>query len=50
MATLNHTCDNCESEFTIKYNEELCDDDPIYCPFCSEYILLDSENIPKDDD
>ena len=50
MTTLNHVCDSCESEFTLKYNEELCDDDPIYCPFCSEYILLDSENIPKDDD
>ena len=50
MATLNHTCDNCESEFTLKYNEELCDDDPIYCPFCSEYILLDGENIPEEDD
>jgi len=50
MATLNHVCGNCESEFILKYNEELCDDDPIYCPFCSEYILLDSENIPEEDD
>ena len=50
MATLNHVCGNCDSEFTLKYNEELCDDDPIYCPFCSEYILLDSENIPEEDD
>ena len=50
MATLNHVCGNCESEFKLKYNEELCDDDPIYCPFCSEYILLDSENIPEEDD
>ncbi len=50
MTTLNHVCDSCESEFTLTYNEELCDDDPIYCPFCSEYILLDSENIPEEDD
>jgi len=50
MANLHHTCDDCNSEFTIKYNEEACDDDPIYCPFCSEYILLDSENIPEEDD
>ena len=50
MATLNHVCGNCESEFTLKYNEELCDDDPIYCPFCSEYILLDSGNILEEDD
>ena len=50
MATLNHTCDNCESEFTLKYNEDLCEDDPIYCPFCSSYILLDSNELQDDDD
>lgn len=50
MATLNHVCDNCESEFTIKYNEELCEDDPIYCPFCSEYILLEGDNSDTEDD
>ena len=50
MATLNHTCDNCESEFTLKYNEDLCEDDRIYCPFCSSYILLESNELQDDDD
>lgn len=50
MANLHHTCDNCDSEFTIKYNEEKCDDDPIYCPFCSEYILLDGNDSEAEDD
>ena len=50
MATLNHTCDNCESEFTLKYNQDLCEDDPIYCPFCSSYILLESNELQDDDD
>ena len=50
MANLHHTCDNCDSEFTIKYNEEKCEDDPIYCPFCSEYILLDNENTGDEED
>ena len=50
MASLHHVCDSCDSEFTIKYNEEKCEDDPIYCPFCSEYILLNSEDISEEDD
>jgi predicted nucleic acid-binding Zn-ribbon protein len=48
MTTLTHSCEECNSSFTIKYDVSKCDDDPIYCPFCSEYILLDSENIPKE--
>ena len=39
MATLNHNCEDCSSSFTIKYDVNKCDDDPIYCPFCSAYIL-----------
>lgn len=50
MASLHHICDSCDSEFTIKYNEDACEDDPIYCPFCSEYILLDNENGGDEDD
>jgi DNA-directed RNA polymerase subunit RPC12/RpoP len=50
MASLHHTCDDCNSEFTIKYNEEACDDDPIYCPFCSSYILLESDELQDDED
>lgn len=50
MATLNHKCDSCESEFTIKYDEDMCEDDPIYCPFCSSYILLESDKDELQDD
>ncbi len=50
MASLHHICDDCNSEFTIKYNEEACDDDPIYCPFCSSYILLENDEIQTDED
>jgi DNA-directed RNA polymerase subunit RPC12/RpoP len=50
MTSLHHTCDNCDSEFTIKYNEESCDDDPIFCPFCSEYILLEGDSSDAEDD
>jgi hypothetical protein len=47
MATLHHVCGNCDSEFTIKYDVEKCEDDPHVCPFCSEYIL---ENETEDED
>ncbi len=50
MASLHHICDDCNSEFTIKYNEEACDDDPIYCPFCSSYILLEGDELQDDED
>jgi DNA-directed RNA polymerase subunit RPC12/RpoP len=50
MATLNHVCEDCNSEFTIKYDEDICEDDPIYCPFCSSYILLESDELQDDDD
>ena len=47
MATLHHVCDNCDSQFTIKYDVEKCEDDPHFCTFCSEYIL---ENDTEDED
>jgi predicted nucleic acid-binding Zn-ribbon protein len=47
MATIHHVCDNCDSEFTIKYDVDKCEDDPHFCPFCSEYIL---ENDTEDED
>jgi DNA-directed RNA polymerase subunit RPC12/RpoP len=39
MAALHHICDECGSEFTLKYDETLVEDDPQLCPFCGEYIL-----------
>lgn len=38
MATLHHHCEECNSEFSIKYDEEQCESDPQNCPFCGEYI------------
>jgi DNA replicative helicase MCM subunit Mcm2 (Cdc46/Mcm family) len=48
MAALHHTCDNCDSEFTVKYDEEVCDDSPHFCPFCGE-MLVDFEEIEDDE-
>ena len=45
MKTLDHTCHNCQSEFAINYVDSVCESDPTFCPFCGEYLLLDSENL-----
>jgi len=48
MSNLHHVCSECDSEFTIKYDTENCDDDPRFCPFCAQYIL-ETEEIEDDD-
>ena len=48
MKSLKHHCSNCDSKFTIVYDELLCEDDPKFCPFCSEYILEDE--LEQDED
>lgn len=50
MSNLHHTCSDCDSQFTIKYDPESCPDDPTYCPFCASYILdADSDNNEDDE-
>lgn len=49
MMTVNHSCDECGSEFTIKYDQELCEDDPQYCPFCGE-MLIEFESVDDEDE
>jgi hypothetical protein len=39
MTTTTHTCETCDSTFTIKYNENETDADPGFCPFCGEMII-----------
>ena len=48
MATVSQTCDNCDSEFTIKYDIDTCDDDPQFCPFCGE-MLIEFESVEDDE-
>jgi hypothetical protein len=47
--SVHQTCDNCESEFTIKYDRERCEDDPSYCPFCGE-MLIEFDTVDDDDE
>ena len=49
MASLHHICDNCGSEFTIKYDENQAEDSPHYCPFCCE-MIVDIDEIEDEDE
>ena len=50
MPTLSHICDDCDSEFQIKYDINKTDDSPHYCPFCSSYILENDDLQGEEDD
>ena len=45
---VQHTCDECGSEFAIKYDPDTCDDDPQYCPFCAE-LLIEFDTVDDDE-
>lgn len=49
MATLHHICDNCGSEFSIKYDEMQCEDDPHFCSFCGEF-MVETDEFEDDDE
>lgn len=49
MATMHHTCDECGSEFSIKYDENQVESDPQNCPFCGEYIY-ELGDLEEDDE
>lgn len=51
MPLLKHSCEVCDSVFTITFDEVECEDTPHYCPFCGEYTLDDSDyDIDYDDE
>jgi len=38
MANKPYSCE-CGSKYVIQYDKEMCETDPLYCPFCGEYII-----------
>ena len=50
MANLHHVCDECGSEFTLKYDEEQTEDSPHFCAFCGEMMVDIEENYEDDDE
>lgn len=50
MTKLHHKCNECDSEFTLLYDENACEDDPSICPFCSSYIIKEDDESSDDYD
>jgi hypothetical protein len=50
MASLHHICDECSSEFTLKYDEEQVEDSPHFCAFCGEMMVDFDENYEDEDE
>ncbi|MCK9369288.1 hypothetical protein M0R04_05055 [Candidatus Dojkabacteria bacterium] len=48
MAKIHYKCYECESEYTIIYDEETVEDSPQYCSICAAYII--KEEIDEDSD
>lgn len=48
---INSICDSCESEFELKFNENLVKDhEEVLCPFCGETIETIEEDVPEEFD
>jgi len=50
MINLRHECTACSSQFTVSYNELYTESDPMHCPFCGEFLVLEDEDFSADDD
>lgn len=46
MVTVKFTCEDCETFFTLKYDENLAEGPPCLCPWCSSYISEEDESEP----
>lgn len=50
MEILRYECNSCGSEFQLEYDIMSTEDDPKFCPFCAEYLLINfDEDIENDD-
>lgn len=50
MPLIKHTCETCDSQYTIVYEEELCEDAPHYCPICGDYMIEDDYANDEEDE
>jgi len=49
MTVLKHYCEECDSKFSIQYDEREVEDNPQYCPWCSSYLIEDDSKEYDDD-
>lgn len=48
---INSICDNCDSEFTLTFNQNLVKEhEEVICPFCGEVIETLEEDVPDEFD
>lgn len=48
---INSICDNCDSEFSLTFNENLVKEhEEIVCPFCSQVIDTIEEDLQEEFD
>jgi hypothetical protein len=50
MINIKHTCEQCDSQFTIKYDENLTADSPHFCAFCGEMMFDVEQTYDEEDD
>ena len=41
------TCEQCESEFKIVYDDQVIEETPDYCVFCGEYTTEHRDDPPS---
>ena len=44
------TCGNCKTQFTINYDDEETDMNPMSCPFCSYELDDEEDDIGEEDE
>ena len=50
MEKVEKYCSNCDTKYSIKYNEEETELDPLTCPFCGYEVEDELETEDKEED
>lgn len=48
MINKKYNCEDCDTEFSIKYDPDNSESDPQMCPFCGSYII-DDDTLDEDE-
>lgn len=49
VLTVKHSCSQCDSTYKVIFKEEETEDNPRFCPFCSDFIIEDETEQDEDD-
>jgi hypothetical protein len=45
MKNMRYHCESCDSQFSVSYDDMVCEDAPRFCAFCGEYLIDDDIEI-----